>query len=63
MKVLVLQENLAKGLSIVGKAVEGRPTMPVLSNILLKTEDARLKLVAVNMTLGMGITSVDWCKG
>ncbi len=56
MKVSVLQENLAKSLSIVGKAVEGRPTMPVLSNILLKTEDARLKLVAVNMTLGMGIT-------
>ncbi len=56
MKVSVLQENLAKGLSIVGKAVEARPTMPVLSNILLKTEDARLKLVAVNMTLGMGIT-------
>lgn len=56
MKVSVIQENLAKGLSIVGKAVESRPTMPVLSNVLLKTEDARLKLVAVNMTLGMGIT-------
>lgn len=56
MRVSVLQDNLAKGLSIVSKAVESRPSMPVLSNILLKTEDARLKLVAVNMTLGMGIT-------
>lgn len=56
MRVSVLQENLAKGLSIVNKAVESRPSMPVLSNVLLKTEDARLKLVAVNMTLGMGIT-------
>lgn len=56
MKISVLQENLAKGLGIVNKAVESRPTMPVLGNILLETEDARLKLAAVNMGLGMGIT-------
>lgn len=56
MRVSVLQENLAKGLSIVGRAVESRPTMPVLSNVLLRTEDARLKLVAVNMSLGLGVT-------
>ncbi len=56
MKVSVLQENLAKGLSIVSKAVETRPTMPVLANILLQTEDSRLKLAAINMSLGMGIT-------
>lgn len=30
--------------------------MPVLGNVLLETEDARLKLAAVNMSLGMGIT-------
>ncbi len=56
MRITVLQENLAKGLGVVGKAVESRPTMPVLSNVLLRSEDARLKLVAVNMTLGLGIT-------
>lgn len=56
MRITVFQENLARGLSIVGRAVESRPTMPVLSNILLRTEDAQLKLVAVNMSLGMGIT-------
>lgn len=56
MRLSVLQENLARGLSIVSRAVENRPTMPVLSNIMLKTEDARLKLVGVNMTLGLGIT-------
>ncbi|MFN8372684.1 MAG: hypothetical protein U0694_07380 [Anaerolineae bacterium] len=43
MKVSVLQENLAKGLSIVSRAVENRPTLPVLANVMLKTEDARLK--------------------
>ncbi|RMG76988.1 MAG: DNA polymerase III subunit beta [Chloroflexi bacterium] len=56
MKISVLQENLAKGLSIVSRAVENRPTMPVLGNVLLQTEDARLRLAAINMTLGMGIT-------
>ncbi|HEX2622708.1 MAG TPA: DNA polymerase III subunit beta [Phototrophicaceae bacterium] len=56
MRISVLQENLQKGLSLVSRAIESRPTMPVLSNVLLKTEDARLKLVAVNMSLGLGIT-------
>jgi len=56
MRVSVRQENLAKGLNIVGRAVENRPTLPVLSHILLKTEDARLKLAAMDMSLGMSIT-------
>ena len=42
----MLQENLTKGLSIVSRAVENRPTLPVLANIMLETEDARLKLAA-----------------
>ena len=56
MRVSVRQENLAKGLSIVGRAVENRPTLPVLANVLLDTEDARLKLAAMDMNLGMSIT-------
>ena len=56
MKVSVLQENLSKGLNIVNRAVENRPTMPVLGNILIDTEDSQLKLAAINMTLGLGIT-------
>ncbi len=56
MRVSVRQENLAKGLSIVGRAVENRPTLPVLANVLLSAEDARLKLAAMDMTLGMSIT-------
>jgi DNA polymerase-3 subunit beta len=53
MQVSVLQENLAKGLSIVGKAVETRPTLPVLGNILVQTEDGRLKLGATNLELSI----------
>lgn len=56
MRVSVRQENLAKGLSIVGRAVENRPTLPVLANVLLSSEDARLKLAAMDMSLGMNIT-------
>ena len=56
MKVSVLQENLSKGLNIVNRAVENRPTMPVLGNVLIDTEDSQLKLAAINMALGLGIT-------
>ena len=53
MKLTCLQENLAKGLGIVGKAVSTRSTLPVLGNVLLATEDSRLKLAATNLELGI----------
>lgn len=53
MRVSVLQENLAKGLSIVNRAIPSRPSLPVLSNVLLSTEDQRLKLSATNLELGI----------
>lgn len=53
MKVSCLQENLAKGLSIVGRAVATRSTLPVLSNILLATDQGRLKLSATNLEIGI----------
>ena len=53
MKVSVLQENLAKGLSIVGRAVATKSTLPVLSNILLATDQGRLKLSATNLEIGI----------
>ncbi len=53
MKTSVLQDKLAKGLSIVARAVENRPTLPVLGNILLATEDARVKLAATNLEMSI----------
>ena len=53
MIVSVLQENLAKSLSIVSKAVESSPQLPVLANVLLETEDSRLKLSATNLELSI----------
>jgi len=53
MKVSCLQENLAKGLAIVGRAVASKSTLPVLANILLATDQGRLKLAATNLELGI----------
>jgi DNA polymerase-3 subunit beta len=49
----VIQENLARGLSVVSHAVSGRSTLPVLANVLLRTEDAGLKLTATNLEIGI----------
>ncbi len=53
MKVIVLQENLARGLSIVSRAVSPRSTLPVLSNILIASDEGRLRLSATNLELGI----------
>jgi len=53
MKLSCLQENLKRGLAIVGHAVAGKSTLPVLSNILLATDDGRLKLAATNLEIGI----------
>lgn len=53
MRVSVMQENLAKGLSIVGRAVSSRSTLPVLGNILLEARDGQLRLAATNLEIGV----------
>ncbi len=53
MKVTVLQENLAHGLSIVSRAVQSRSTLPVLGNILIASDEGRLRLSATNLELGI----------
>lgn len=53
MRVTVLQENLARGLGIVAKAVSPRSTLPVLANILIATDEGRLRLSATNLEMGI----------
>jgi DNA polymerase III subunit beta len=53
MNVSVMQENLARGLGIVSRAVSSRATLPVLANVLLKTENGGLKLTATNLEIGI----------
>ena len=53
MKVIVNQKNLKKALGIVEKIVSRNTSLPILSNILLKTENGRLKLSATNLEIGV----------
>ena len=53
MKLTCLQENLNRGLSIVGRAVATRTTLPITNNVLIATDDGRLKLVATNLEMAI----------
>jgi DNA polymerase-3 subunit beta len=50
VKLSCLQENLAKGISIVSRVVSTRAVLPVLSNILMATDEGRLKLAATDLS-------------
>ena len=51
--VSCLQENLNKGLAIVGRAVPTRTTLPVTQNVLLINDNSRLKLSATNLEIAI----------
>lgn len=51
MKLSCLQENLSKGLGIVGRAVATRSTLPITQNVLLSAEERGLKLAATNLEM------------
>lgn len=53
MRVSCLQENLNRGLSIVGRAVAARTTLPITNNVLLATDQSRLKLSATNLEIAI----------
>src|SRR6185295_10973637 len=53
MKVSSLQENLNRGLSIVGRAVPVRSTLPQASHVLIETDSGRVKLVATDLTIAV----------
>ena len=53
MKAVVTQQHLSHGLSIVSRAVSPRSTLPVLANVLLATDEGRLRLSATNLELGI----------
>ena len=53
MKISCLQENLSRGLGIVGRAVATRTTLPITSNVLLTSDQGRLRLVATNLEIAL----------
>ncbi|MDP2731159.1 MAG: DNA polymerase III subunit beta [Dehalococcoidales bacterium] len=53
MKLSCLQENLNRALGVVGRAVAARTTLPITNNVLLATDQSRLKLVATNLEMAI----------
>jgi len=53
MRLTCLQDNLNRGLSVVGRAVATRTTLPITSNVLLATDQSRLKLAATNLEMAI----------
>ena len=60
MKVICTQENLKNGLLVVGRIISSSNTLPILNNILIKTENGLLKLSSTNLEIG--ITTHIRCK-
>jgi len=53
MKLSCIQENLSHGLGVVGRAVATRTTLPITNNVLIDTDQGRLKLVATNLEMAI----------
>src|SRR3954454_13286452 len=53
MKITCTQAELARGLGIVGRAVAARSPLPITANVLIASEDGRLKLSATNLEITM----------
>ncbi len=60
MKVICTQENLKGGLAVVGRIISPSNTLPILNNILIKTENGMLKISSTN--LEVAITTQIRCK-
>lgn len=53
MKLQVTQENLSKALGSVSRVASSRGTLPILSNVLLKTVGNRLSIAATNLDIAI----------
>lgn len=53
MKVTVLQNKLKEGLIIAGKAISRSVTLPILRNILIKTEDNFFNISSTDLEIGI----------
>src|SRR4029450_11353486 len=53
MKVSCIQENLARGLATVGRAVPVRSTLPQASHVMLEPDPGGLKPAATDLTIAI----------
>ncbi len=55
MKVQILQENLNKGLNTASRSISPKAQLPILANVLLKTDKNRLQISATNLETGVAL--------
>jgi len=53
MKVISLQENLKRGLNIVGHVTSKNINLPILNNILIKADDGNIEFISTNLEIGI----------
>lgn len=53
MKVVCTKKNLSKGLQITSRIIGSGNTLPILNNILFKTDEGRLKLSSTNLEMAI----------
>ena len=53
MRFTITREKLQEALNAVAASVPSKTTLPVLANVLLKTEESGLKLTATNLEIGI----------
>ena len=53
MKIVILKENLKKGLDIVEKITGKNLTLPILNNVLISTEGNLLNLITTDLEVGI----------
>ena len=53
MKLIILKNNLKNALDLVGYAIGNNTNLPVISNVLIKTDGNKLKLVSTNLEVGI----------
>ncbi|HEV2108538.1 MAG TPA: DNA polymerase III subunit beta [Thermomicrobiales bacterium] len=53
MKVSCLQDQLQRGIAQVSRAVASKTALPVLSNVLLASDEGRLRIAATNLEIGI----------
>ena len=53
MRLTCLKDNLSKGLAVVSRAVATRTTLPITQNVVLATDQGRLKLSSTNLEIAI----------
>jgi DNA polymerase-3 subunit beta len=53
MRFISLQENLKRGLNIVSHVTSKNINLPILNNILIKTEEGNIEFISTNLEIGV----------